>query len=278
MPRSSEGRTRGGAGAGAARDSRPRGSTSDAALAEISAIAGRVDRFRPLTTFGLPIGGQALDEALQTIACHMRTPSPWRGAGWTLAADAASLERALASQEEGAIPLQQWLSAALQRGKIALAETLAAAALQEGGPYRWADGEAAPRLDIVLAQEENGGWSGVLRPSAGVAAGVLAAGPAEIRVDGAEGARRLVLGLSRAAVEDERTPGVQRLKAVTEALGRTLQRMARAAVPRSRVRPRVMVVPTVARRSGRPCSRRCRRKRRRRGMASPSPGRSIRRR
>jgi hypothetical protein len=223
------------------------GSTSDVSLAEISAIAGRVDRFRPLTTFGLPLGGHALDDALKTIVCHCADALSVDGAGWNVASGGTSLEKALVSEEASAIPLQQWLSAELRKAKTGLADRLAATAHQTGAPYAWVDGADGPALDVLLAHEDGlGNWNGLLRPSgtdpvlpdAGFVEG------ASTTLDGAPGSRRLVLKLSRAAVEDERTPGVKRLKAVTEALGRTLQRMARAAVPRGAKRPRVMIVPT----------------------------------
>jgi hypothetical protein len=222
------------------------GSTSDVALAEISAIAGRVDRFRPMTTFGLPLGGQAIDEALKTIICHHADALAASSAGWSVAAGTSSLARGLFSQEASALPLQQWLSSELQRGKIALAETLAAAAHQAGTPYTWPGASDSPALTVTLAEEGSDGWRGLLRPAGTVSFGtpLPAADGASIQLVGEIGARRLVLDLSRSAVEDERTPGVKRLKAVTEALGSTLQRMARAAVPRSARRPRVMVVPT----------------------------------
>ncbi len=221
------------------------GSTSDVALAEISAIAGRVDRFRPLTDFGLPIGGQAIDEALKTIIGHHADAFATSRSGWTVAANAASVARAAASQESDAIPLQQWLSSALQRGKSELAEALSIAAHREGSSYAWARDDSGPALRLVMAQEGDDGWRGVLRPLGDPKLPETAgADGAAWSLVGDAGARRLELRLSRTAVEDVRTPGVKRLQAVTDALGRTLQRMARAAVPRSRTRPRVMVVPT----------------------------------
>jgi hypothetical protein len=221
------------------------GSTSDVALAEISAIAGRVDRFRPLTTFGLPVGGSAIDEALKTVICHHADVFAADGS-WSVPGGVLSIARAAASQEAAAIPLQQWLSAALQRGKSALADKLAAQAHEKGAPFCWTDGDGAPELRVILAVEQTGGWRGLLRPAA-VAPAALAYPVADgvtCRIEGDDGARRLVLCLTRAAVDDLRTPGVKRLHAVTEALGRTLQRMARSAVPRAARRPRVMVVPT----------------------------------
>ncbi len=220
------------------------GSTSDAAVTEITAVAGRVDRFQPLTTFGLPIGGGAIDDALKTIICHHADALAARG-GWSAAGSALGIARAVASQETSAIPLQQWLSATLQRGKTGLAEQIAAAAHRNSADYAWTDGPDAPPLRIVLAQEEPGGWQGLLRPDRDAADGTIElADGVKALVEGEAGRRRLVLELTRAAVNDERTPGVLRLRNVTTALGRTLQRMARAAVPRGTRRPTVMVVPT----------------------------------
>jgi hypothetical protein len=223
------------------------GSTSDVALAEVSAIAGRVDRFRPLTTFGLPIGGQAMDDALMSIVCHHADAFAATTPGWSVAGGALSVARAAASQEANAIPLQQWLASALQRGKTELAEKLAAKAHRSGAPYAWKDGEGSLPLRVILSEEQQSGWRGLLLPSGdlaqlqsehAVADGVHAV------MEGEPGKRRLSLHLARAAIDDQRTPGVKRLQAVTEALGRTLQRMARSAVPRAAKRPRVMVVPT----------------------------------
>jgi hypothetical protein len=222
------------------------GSTSDVALVEISAIAGRVDRFRPLTTFGLPLGGHAIDDALKALICHHADAFLAADTAWSAASDTATLTRALTSQETNALPLQQWLSGALQRAKANLADALVAKADAAGTPFRWDHADDEATLSILLTEENASGWSGLLRPIGNVEDNLILtlSEGASIALEGDAGARRLCLRLTRMAVEDERMPGVRRLKAITTALGQTLQRMARAAVPAGTKRPSVIVVPT----------------------------------
>jgi len=218
-------------------------STSDVAVARISTQAGRLQTFEPVSTFGLPAGGDAIDRAIVRIVAPLvdrLTAGPQ--AAWTRAFDAPDLGRALASDEISCIGAQQWFWAALRRGKAALTDAVLAEA--GAGPYRWRP-DGAATLDIALAESAGDGvWRGLCRPTQAPQDDVKLAEHAHAVVETATtGSSRLVLRLGRPALEDG-SDAARALARTVEALGVHLQRMARAAAPSGKTRPKVIIAPT----------------------------------
>ncbi len=218
-------------------------STSDVAVARVGVQAGRLQSFEPVTTFGLPAGGDSIDKAIVSIIAPLIDSLLAEGRhGWTPGFDAADLGRALGSDESSCVGAQQWLRSALRQGKAALAEAVLAHCGDQ--PYVWARDDG-PSLDILLAETDSDGhWRGLCRPSADPAGDVPLGDHARVVLAATEGgANRLVLRLGRPALE-EAGEASARLAAIVAALGVHLQRMGRAAVPTGARRPRIVIVPT----------------------------------
>jgi hypothetical protein len=216
-------------------------STSDVAVSRVTVQAGRLQKFDTIATFGIPAGGNAIDEALtRLIAPLIDGMLAASDSGWSPAFDAPTLGRALASDEVSCINAQQWFHAALRQGKAALTDALLAAP----PPYRWAaDG---PAFDIVLAAKgAEGPWRGLCQPTGIAAEGERALAPhAHLSVEtDKEGVTRLILRLARPALEGD-SEAARALDRVVRVLGVHLQRMARSVVPAGAKRPRVYVAPT----------------------------------
>ncbi|MGL5114254.1 MAG: hypothetical protein ACRC7G_08095 [Beijerinckiaceae bacterium] len=214
-------------------------STSDVALARLTVRGGRLTRFEPLSTFGLPVGGALIDQALTEIVVRFADGFlALQGERFRPAFAAADLARALGSDESGDLAAQHHLAGAILKAKSALSDQLRAA----DGPYDWQPGTTETTLDITLfeigADNEH---RGVMLPSTSLLPGVVHVLAPGVVVR--EEANRLILSLDAAAVE-KADKAERRLANATEALGVLLQRMGRAAVPAGAVRPVVHVVAT----------------------------------
>jgi hypothetical protein len=225
-------------------------STSDVALARIKVQAGRVAHFETLATFGIPVGGDAIDQALAGILRHHgdRFLAGQR-LGWAVNFDAPDLARSMTSVEPSCLTAENWLASSIRTAKGRLSTAIQKQAETAGHPYAWAsDGDNAVTFDVVLAEyAPNKGWSGLFQPLGPVETGqtfALATGAMISVSDSEGGGMQLVLTLGRNAVMHDSGPASQKLSQITHVLGTLLQRMARTAVPATATRPRVMVVPT----------------------------------
>jgi hypothetical protein len=225
-------------------------STSDVALARIKVQAGRVAHFETLATFGIPVGGDAIDQALAGIVrYHGDHFLAGQRLGWAVNFEAPDLARAATSAEPSCLTAEQWLASSVRNAKGRLTTAMQKRAEETGGPYAWSsDGDKAVTFDVLLAEYAPGkGWSGLFQPLGPVEAGqtFALASDTMISVNATDrGGMQLVLALGRNAVMQDSGPASQKLSQITHVLGTLLQRMARTAVPATVSRPRVMVVPT----------------------------------
>jgi len=224
------------------------GGTSDVALAMLRRDGDRLTH-ATLATFGLPIGGDLVDDALTEIAATLidRAMSG-QDAHWQPAFAEASLSRAIQREDAAAAAARRWLRDAVRQAKARLASRLMAKAQTDDSRYRW-DGEATDEtFELVLA--EAGGGSepvGLYVPQGEpVLADAASHRDWHLSLDGpdATGLRRLVLKLPRAALESGASEASQRLTEIGAVLGGLLPRLARAASPNPARRPMVILVPT----------------------------------
>jgi hypothetical protein len=224
------------------------GGGSDVALARLRREGDRVDA-TTLATFGLPAGGGQIDAALGEVAAFLIDRAmAGQGAFWQPSFLEASLVRACSLQDGPAIAAQHVLRRSVQAAKAALSARLLAKAGTARESYRWDGGES---LDLVLAElradgEPRGLFVVQGEPALAPPPEELAAIGVELALDGpdAAGTRRLVLRLTRQAIETGAGEASQRLRETVAVLGSLLSRMARAAAPNPVKRPHVIVVPS----------------------------------
>lgn len=222
------------------------GGTSDVALARLRRDGDRVSN-TTLATFGLPIGGDLLDDALTEIAAVLIDRAmESQEAHWQPAFAEASLARAIQREDAAALAARSWLRQAVKQGKAGLAARLSEKAKAAQGPYRWEAGAADESFDLVLAELKGDGEPAGLFVAQGEPklAEVAARPGLRLAVEGKTGTRRLVLKLDRAALEKGAGAASQRLSEIAAVLGGMLPRMARAAGPNPTQRPVVVMVPT----------------------------------
>lgn len=224
------------------------GGTSDVALARLRRDGDRLTS-QTLATFGLPIGGDMMDEALTEAAARLIDKAmEGQEAHWQPAFAEASLARAVQRQDAAALSAKAWLRQAVKRAKANLAARLTAKAEAAHGSYRWNPEAPDESLDLVLAELRGDGEAAGLFVAQGEPALAEAALPAGLRLalDPADraGARRLILKLPRTALEKGAGDASARLNEIAAVLGGMLPRMARAAGPNPQQRPAVVVVPT----------------------------------
>jgi hypothetical protein len=224
------------------------GGTSDVALANLRRDGDRLST-TTLATFGLPLGGDLIDEALTEICAQLidRAMEGQEGS-WQPAFAEASLARAIQREDAGAAAARAWLRRAVRQAKAALAAELTAKAEAAQAHYRWEAEGAGEGLVLVLAEvKATGEPAGLFVPQG---APKLAETPAKdgirlwLEEPDKAGLRRLVLSLSRAALETKAGEASQRLAEIGAVLGGMLPRMARAAGPNPVKRPAVIMVPT----------------------------------
>jgi hypothetical protein len=214
-------------------------STSDVAMARLTVRGGRLTRFEPLSTFGLPVGGALIDQALtEIVAGVIDRFLALEDLRFRPAFAAADLEHALRSDEAEDLAAQHHLAGAILKAKRLLSDHLRAA----DTPYDWVPAGSDATLDIDLfTAGPDGIPRGILLPSA-----PLEPGRTHVVTDGVEvreAPDRVVLSFTARALADADRPR-GRLAAATEALGVLLQRMGRAAAPAGAMRPVVHVVAT----------------------------------
>lgn len=224
------------------------GGTSDVAIASLRRDGDRLSN-TTLATFGLPIGGDLIDDALAEIAA-MLVDRAMEGqeAHWQPAFAEASLARAIQREDAAALAARSWLRKAVKQAKAGLAARLTETARAAQARYRW-DGEAAEEsFDLTLAEIRKDGEPAGLFVAQGEPklAGTIVRAGLQLVLDGPDraGTRRLVLKLSRAMLETGAGEASQRLAEIGAVLGGMLPRMARAAGPNPARRPVVVMVPT----------------------------------
>ncbi|MEI5667073.1 hypothetical protein WBO78_19145 [Bosea sp. CCNWLW174] len=224
------------------------GGTSDVALATLRRDGDRLSH-QTLVTFGLPVGGDLIDEELTGIAATLIDRAmDGQDAHWQPAFAEASLARAIQREDAGALAARSWLRNAVKRAKTGLATRLSEKAQGAGTRYRW-DVEAADEtFDIVLAElKPDGDPAGLyVAQNEPALADVTQRPGLQLAIDGPDraGTRRLVLKLSRSALEKGAGEASQRLAEIGAVLGGLLPRLARAAGPNPARRPTVIMVPT----------------------------------
>lgn len=224
------------------------GGTSDVAVARLRRDGDRIAN-ATLATFGLPIGGDMIDEALVEIAAALiDTAMAGQMAHWQPAFAEASLARATQRQDASATAARTWLGNALRQAKAALSARLTAKAEAADTGYSWDAAAPDESLDIVLSELRRDGEQAGLYVATGEPELALASPTEGVRLvledADAAGTRRLVLKLGRAAVEEGAGEASRRLREIAAVLGGMLPRMARAAGPNPLQRPSIVLVPT----------------------------------
>jgi hypothetical protein len=196
-----------------------------------------VSQVKPLAAFSLPLGGDALLEALtEVVAFHLAAALPALSAGWAQAWPGAALLEARQGGHAG----RAQAFAELSQGVAAAQERLAARALSHatdtGGRHDWpADGE--DQLAITLCRiPPDAAPQGLLVPRGPVTPGdVPVQAGVSWTVSGGD-VPELRLLLSRAAV-DAGGEASRRLAAIVRALAVTVPRMVRSAAAPAAERP-----------------------------------------
>lgn len=224
------------------------GGTSDVALATLRRDGDRIAN-TTLATFGLPIGGDMIDEVLTEIAALLIDKAmTGETAHWQPAFAEASLARSLHRQDAASSTAKSWLRQAVRQAKTGLSARLMAKAEASHGRYRWDDTGEDERFELVLAEIRPGDEQAGLYVAQGEPAlsGIPPFPGCDLDLAGpdASGTRRLVLRLSRAAIEEGAGEASHRLREISAILGGLLPRMARAAGPNPLQRPNVVMVPT----------------------------------
>ncbi|WP_186416928.1 hypothetical protein [Bosea sp. CS1GBMeth4] len=224
------------------------GGTSDVALALLRRDGDRLSN-TTLATFGLPVGGDLIDEALTEItALLIDRAMAGQEAHWQPAFAEASLGRAIQREDSSAIAGRSWLRRAVQQAKARLATRLGERARTSRTRYGWNADAADEAFELTLAEVRSDGEPAGLYVAQGepkLAETTPRPGLA-LAIDGPDssGTRRLVLRLSRAALETGAGEASQRLAEIGAVLGGMLPRLARAAGPNPTRRPAVIMVPT----------------------------------
>ncbi|AMJ61799.1 hypothetical protein [Bosea sp. PAMC 26642] len=226
------------------------GGGSDVALARLRREGERVTA-TTLATFGLPAGGDQIDAALSEVAATLIDKAmTGQEAHWQPSFLETSLIRARSLQDGAAVGAQIFLRRSVQAAKASLSARMLAKAEAAGEPYRWGDGES---FDLVLAElREDGEARGLFvaqgQPILAISpyAAELESAGVRLALDGpdAAGTRRLVLRLTRQAIETGAGEASTRLCEIAAVLGGLLPRMARAAAPNPVKRPQLIVVPS----------------------------------
>lgn len=224
------------------------GGTSDVALARLARDGDRLTN-QTLATFGLPLGGDLIDEALaEIVAGLIDRAMAGQDAHWQPAFAEASLARAAQRQDAAALAARAWLRKALKQAKAGLTAGLCARADAGDGAYRWDADAEDETLDVVLAEIRRDGDDAGLFVAQGEPALAATALPDGLRLvldpAGRDEVRRLVLRIGRRAIEAGGGAASQRLTEIAAVLGGMLPRMARAAGPNPLQRPSVVMVPT----------------------------------
>lgn len=223
------------------------GGTSDVALAALRRDGDRLNH-STLATFGLPVGGDLIDEALVGIAAMLIDRAmEGQDAHWQPAFAEASLARAIQREDAAALGARGWLRNAVKQAKARLANHLSEKAQASAARYRWEADAADETFDLILAEvRPDGGPAGLYVAQNEPKLADAASRPGlQLALDSPEaGTRRLVLKLSRAALEKGAGEASQRLAEIGAVLGGMLPRLARAAGPNPTRRPTVIMVPT----------------------------------
>lgn len=224
------------------------GGTSDVALALLRRDGDRLSN-TTLATFGLPAGGDLIDEALTDItAALVDRAMAGQEAHWQPAFAEASLARAIQREDASAAAGRTWLRKAVKQAKARLATRLSERARRSGTRYGWGADAADETFDLILAEVRSDGEPAglyVAQDEPKLAETTLRPG-LQVAIDEPDtsGTRRLVLKLSRAALETGAGEASQRLAEIGAVLGGMLPRLARAAGPNPTRRPTVIMVPT----------------------------------
>lgn len=224
------------------------GGTSDVALALLRRDGDRLSN-TTLATFGLPAGGDLIDEALTEIAAILVDRAmAGQETHWQPAFAEASLARAIQREDASAAAGRTWLRKAVKQAKARLATRLSERARRSGTRYGWGADAADETFDLILAEVRSDGEPAglyVAQDEPKLAETTLRPG-LQLAIDGPDtsGTRRLVLKLSRAALETGAGEASQRLAEIGAVLGGMLPRLARAAGPNPTRRPTVIMVPT----------------------------------
>lgn len=223
------------------------GGTSDVALASLRRDGDRLNH-STLATFGLPAGGDLIDEALTGIAATLIDRAmDGQDAHWQPAFAEASLARAIQREDAAALAARSWLRNAVKQAKARLANHLSGKAQASSARYRWDADAADETFDLVLAEVRSDGEPAGLYVAQNEPALAATQRPGlQLALDSSDkaGTRRLVLKLSRAALEKGAGEASQRLAEIGAVLGGLLPRLARAAGPNPIKRPTVIMVPT----------------------------------